>query len=91
MNMPYLNNYCLLCDEVVAPNDEQAQGMWLDEHGYRRKVHRECALRNVVGGIGHIEDHAKWCGQIHDPDGGRTYRQSAIEVDAWVRANGVPS
>lgn len=87
----YLNDYCLLCGEEVTSTDERAQGAWMDETGQRRKVHRECALRNVLGGIGHIEDHQTWCREMRDPDGGRTYRQSAIEVDAWVREHGVPS
>jgi hypothetical protein len=43
-------------------------------------VHRECGLRAVQGGIGHWEDHAKWCEGLGDPDGGRTRRQSSLEV-----------
>jgi hypothetical protein len=46
-------------------------------------VHKECGLRAVSGGIGHFEDHQLWCKTRHDPDGGRTYRQSALEV--WER------
>ena len=52
-------------------------------------AHRECLLRNVMGGIGHLEDHNYWCNEKHDPDGGRTYRQSALEVDQWVHRRGV--
>jgi hypothetical protein len=46
-------------------------------------VHRECGFRAVQGGIGHFEDHDYWCQTRHDPDGGRSRRQSALEV--WDR------
>ena len=48
---------------------------------------RECSLRSVLGGIGHMEDHQHWCREVGDPDGGRSDRQSALEVWAWVRAH----
>lgn len=51
-------------------------------------AHRECLLRCVMGGIGHHLDHAFWCGVMGDPDGGRTYRQSALEVDALLAGRG---
>jgi hypothetical protein len=86
----FLNDLCMLCSEYVMSNDEQARGIWLDEYGEHRKVHRECALRNVIGGIGHIEDHDKWCLVHRDPDMGLGFRKSAQLVDEWVRAHGVP-
>jgi hypothetical protein len=85
-----INSPCLLCREPVGPDDEQAEGVWRDQHSRQYLVHRECALRNVIGGIGHLLDHYLWCTISKDPDGGRTYRQSAIEVDQWVRQHGVP-
>jgi hypothetical protein len=75
---------CVLCAEPIGPDDDAhpcAPG----------RAHRECLLRAVVGGIGHLEDHPYWCTQMQDPDGGRTYRQSAVEVDAWVYAHGTPA
>ncbi|MBA0085442.1 MAG: hypothetical protein HRJ53_10635, partial [Acidobacteria bacterium Pan2503] len=42
-------------------------------------VHRECSLRNVLGGIGHLQNHAVWCGLKHDPDAGYSYRESALK------------
>jgi hypothetical protein len=69
-----MSDVCVLCEEPIGPGDD-AQAC------SPGRAHRECLLRAVVGGIGHHEDHAYWCGQMHDPDGGRTYRQSAIEVD----------
>jgi hypothetical protein len=51
-------------------------------------AHRECLLRSVMGGIGHLTDHWHWCVAMHDPDGGMSYRQSAIAVDHWIRMHG---
>lgn len=50
----------------------------------QQMAHRECLLRSVMGGIGHLADHAHWCLTMHDPDGGYTYRESALLVDQWV-------
>jgi hypothetical protein len=41
-----------------------------------------------MGGIGHLTDHYYWCKQMNDPDGGFTYRQSALLVDQWVANHG---
>lgn len=49
-----------------------------------RLVHRECMLRSVMGGIGHLEDHDFWCEQMHDPDGGLSYRESALKVAKFM-------
>lgn len=89
--MPEINSPCLLCSEPVGPDDEQAEGVWRDQHSRQYLVHRECALRNVLGGIGHIEDHNYWCGMMRDPDKGMSFRASALAVDVWVRKHGVPS
>lgn len=52
-------------------------------------AHQECMLRSVMGGIGHQEDHEYWCkGEGNDTDGGRTYRQSALEVFALYQKFG---
>lgn len=56
--------------------------------GVRYRSHRECLLRSVLGGIGHLTDHEFWCNQMHDPDGGKTCRESALLVDQWVQENG---
>lgn len=76
---------CPWCDEEVNP-EEDALPIW--SNGLKVKAHRECMLRSVMGGIGHLEDHNYWCLKMNDPDGGRTYRQSALDVDLWVRSRG---
>jgi len=81
-----VGEHCIWCDEVIVDGD---QGTWhgaLD--GGFQPIHRECALREVTGGIGHLTDHQQWCVEADDPDGGRTPRQSALEV--WALVNGGP-
>jgi hypothetical protein len=80
---------CPLCEEIVDAGHIADRAARVGGHGDNRYAHRECLLRAVLGGIGHLEDHAYWCTQVHDPDGGRTYRQSAILVDEWVHHQGV--
>ena len=51
--------------------------------------HPECGLRMVLGGIGHLTNHAYWCGEVGDPDAGHTYRASALLVAEWVRRRSI--
>jgi len=65
---------CILCSEPIESLDVvRIMPGW---------AHRECGLRAALGGIGHHEDHSYWCLNVGDPDGGRTYRQSALAVAA---------
>ena len=75
---------CAFCLEPIA-TDDQGNFVGLASGGLA-PVHRECSFRSVIGGIGHHLDHAYWCKQRGDPDGGRTRRQSALEV--WARFAG---
>ena len=83
---------CPFCNEPVEDDDDitrMAFGMVDDNDNASfeyRLAHHECAYRSVVGGIGHFENHELWCIKMHDPDGGRTYRQSAREVVAMMKA-----
>jgi hypothetical protein len=44
-------------------------------------VHRECSLRTVQGGIGHLVNHDRYCADpALGPDAGLTYRASALLV-----------
>jgi hypothetical protein len=72
---------CVLCTEPIA---DWTTSVAIGPVGSDSLGHRECLLRNVLGGIGHLLDHQHWCIQMHDPDGGMTYRESAIAVDHWV-------
>lgn len=87
---------CELCGEVVVPGDQGSFiGTMTGEEGNLMvrlaPVHRECSLRSALGGIGHIQDHAYWCGQMRDPDGGRGFRTSALMVWDWVAERGFPT
>jgi len=77
---------CPLCQTQIDPAADNVPIQMLD--GIRH-AHRECMMRNVMGGIGHLTNHAYWCTQMHDPDGGMTPRESALAVDAWIEAHGV--
>lgn len=73
---------CLLCGDPIMADDQGSFTHAVILHHVRphRPVHRECSLREVLGGIGHHNDHALWCTQRHDPDGGLSYRASALAV-----------
>lgn len=78
---------CFHCGELILPGEDLDPGtLWVD--GKPTKPHRECSLRAVIGGIGHLSNHAFWCVEKHDPDAGLTYRESALLVDQWVHDHG---
>jgi hypothetical protein len=66
---------CLMCGEPVLDD-----GVPIHTLEGLRTNHRECALREVLGGIGHHLGHEYWCQQMHDPDAGLSYHQSALMV-----------
>ena len=71
---------CVHCNESIAADEERADIITMD-------AHRECALRSVVGGIGHLLDHAHFCSGV-GPDAGLDYRTSALLVHVWVLRKG---
>lgn len=79
---------CPLCDEEVEPDDVDVRPVGDWTIGGPVVAHRACLLRNVLGGWGHHVDHAYWCVERGDPDGGLSYRESALRVDALVSARG---
>ena len=91
-----LGEQCFLCNEMIQVFDQGSFTHVLqgdEERGWESvmlPVHRECSLREVMGGIGHLEDHDHWCSEIHDPDGGRTRRQSSLQVWDWINRHGYP-
>ena len=84
---------CEFCDESIQTFDQGSfvtavrgeEGQWV---GVLAPVHRECSLRNVLGGIGHLTNHMVWCGERHDPDAGLGYRESSLQVWKWVADHG---
>jgi hypothetical protein len=75
---------CFMCQ---TPIEEHHQGSFIHAATGLEPVHKECSLRSVLGGIGHLTDHSYWCTRMHDPDGAKTYRESALAVWAWVGTN----
>ena len=71
---------CQLCQEKILPTEKIADARPL-------VAHVECALRETQGGIGHHLDHDYWCVQMHDPDAGLSYRDSARRI--WKLFNHV--
>lgn len=70
---------CLHCREAFKADDNGA----VMPSGYA--THRECALRSVMGGIGHLVNHRRYCVDRGCPDAGLSYRQSALLVwRLWV-------
>lgn len=72
---------CYLCDEPILPTEDRADIITID-------AHRECSLRSVLGGIGHLIDHAHFCRGV-GPDADLDYRTSALMVDVWVSRKGL--
>lgn len=73
---------CWHCNEPILEGEDRADIITMD-------VHRECSLRSVIGGIGHLIDHAHFCHGPLGPDAGLDYRTSALLVDVWVHRKGV--
>jgi hypothetical protein len=81
---------CALCDEKMVDGD-RGSFMGTTEPPYFGPVHRECSLRSVLGGIGHIQNHLVWCVEKRDPDAGFPYRKSSQLVWDWVQEHGFPT
>jgi hypothetical protein len=77
-------NECPLCHEIVVRDTRV-----LHTPEGPRLAHRECMLRDVMGGIGHLIAHDYWCTQRDDPDAGLTRHQSARLVDAFSHIVGI--
>lgn len=84
-----VGDLCLQCDEAI---EEQHQGSYMyDVGGGLAPVHRECALRAVLGGIAHMRRTCSCYaapGFADDPDAGLSYRESALLVWAYVQEHG---
>jgi hypothetical protein len=73
---------CSLCEEPMG-NESSANNNPV------APMHRVCALRSVMGGIGHLIAHEYWCLQQGDPDAGLTWHQSARLVEHYIQVMGV--
>ncbi len=69
---------CLLCELELELGDTVEQIT-------NGPAHAECLLRGVIGGIGHLVDHQRFCIREQDPDAGLSYRESSLLVWQIVR------
>ena len=77
-----VGNVCVWCEEPIQEGDNGR----IAPNGYTE--HRECALRNVLGGIGHHVDHERYCRGV-GPDAGLSRRASSIMVwNLWQMTRG---
>lgn len=68
-----VGNICMYCKEAIQLGDNgRITPMGQIEH-------RECSLRAVMGGIGHLVDHDRYCRDL-GPDAGLGFRQSSLLV-----------
>ena len=75
---------CVLCGELIDPLSDD----WVPLNPLQH-AHRECSLREVLGGIGHQIAHEYWCIQQRDTDAGFTRHQSAKMVVALIDILGI--
>jgi hypothetical protein len=54
-------------------------------------VHRECELRNVLGGFDHLQGRCRYTGHCNElrEQAGRSLREDALAVWAWIEQHGV--
>jgi hypothetical protein len=89
---------CISCGEKIEDDDQGSFiGGWqwgqrepVGPVGVKVPVHKECSLRDVLGGIGHLQNHLHWCVYERDPDGGLSRRESSLMVWSWVQDHGFP-
>jgi hypothetical protein len=77
---------CAFCTEQIEEGD---RGTFCGNiHGGWDPVHAECQLREVLGGAGHLAAKPHAPGGCGDPDGGLSWRESALLVWEWVERMG---
>jgi hypothetical protein len=69
---------CPYCGEPIAPTDRLAPGY------LNARVHWECGLRAVIGGLNHLTARCTCCGGTDPPDpAGMTAREAARAAAEW--------
>lgn len=66
---------CLRCEEPILSGESYVP---VNTWGGKAYMHRECALRSIIGGANHINKLCRCCGGSLDPDPpGLTLREAA--------------
>lgn len=82
---------CLYCGEPfseAAGESGQAFPCQTTEGASIRHAHKECALRQGVGSLAHLEGRCRCHGGTDHDAPGLTLRQEALAVWAWVQQYG---
>jgi hypothetical protein len=55
---------CLHCDEPIRPDGDPSirWALWADGATTVRRVHRDCHLRSIIGGLNHLRGRCTCCG-----------------------------
>jgi hypothetical protein len=76
---------CNWCQESVRAGDHGRIAVVSTQSGSSSYIeHRECVLRALVGGVGHLVDHERYCHSVGS-DAGLSYRESALLGYDFVR------
>ena len=71
---------CLRCNEPILPDEKHDETTYIDEHGQAllSSLHRECAIRSIVGSLGHQLGMCSCHGGTFEDPQELTKRQAAI-------------
>ncbi len=85
---------CFRCREPVLPGEEAAQGIneYTPDGVIKHTWHEECAIRSVVGSVGHLRGQCSCRGGTEEDPPGLTVRQAARAAMAeWIMMNWSPA
>ena len=75
---------CFKCDEPVLPGEAAIEPV--NVMGRLREWHRECAIRAVVGSVGHLRQRCSCYGGTEEDPPGMTPREAArAALKEWSR------
>jgi hypothetical protein len=85
---------CMYCGEMLnkaAGDSGQAMPCHTTEGNSIRHAHKECRMRQGLGGLAHLEGRCRCHGGTDYETPGMTARQEALAVWAWVQEHGARS
>lgn len=71
---------CLFCDEPIVHGDDLARHLIYDHGSGPRLAHEECMMRQVIGGLNHINGACTCCGGKLPPDPPGLSKRAAARV-----------
>lgn len=82
------DDVCLHCGEAILPTESIVRMPVVSRAGtVVRRQHYECHMRQIVGGLNHLQGRCSCCGGTEPPDPpGMTKREAALAaVREWER------